>query len=84
MINLSRPEQDIHVDLDSAAGVVRQFRGSESSMSVLKMLDATASAYAIDLVSCAPDDLRFRQALMQQTMALRRVFMGDDYASPRI
>ena len=66
------------------ADTVSKLSGTEYSMVFLKMLDAMAAMYATDLMSCPIEEVRFKQALIQQTMALRRVVRGEEGASPKI
>jgi len=73
--------------LDELGGLcdhVAQYQGSEMSRVVIKMLDALIESYMCDLVRCLPDELLKKQALIQQSMALKRVFEGDSGSLPKV
>lgn len=68
----------------SAAIVVHAYAGSDSSKSMLAMLDALIESYKLDLMHVRPDGLDRLQAAIQQTAAIRAVVAGDSADIPRI
>lgn len=63
---------------------VAEYHGTEQWALASRLFGAMAERYRHELVLCAPEDLRFRQAAAQQMDALERFFSGHANSDPII
>lgn len=63
---------------------VAEYQGSDQWNLAAKLFAAMAESYRHELVLCAPEELRFRQAAAQQMDALEKFFSGDPNSDPII
>lgn len=84
MTSLDLDETRVAERLADAAQVVAEFRGSDGSVAVVRMLDALVTSYMGELMHCTPERLAHYQAAIRQSLQIKRVLMGDADVSPRI
>jgi hypothetical protein len=75
---------ELQAELVSLTETVRAYSETDVSKAAVRMLDALMASYVPDLMNCMPDKLGFHQAAMQQAMALRKVFAGEEFSDPRV
>ncbi len=74
----------MRAELVALADVVRAYSETDVNKAAVRMLDALAVCYVPDLMNCTPERLGFHQAAMQQVMALKKIFAGEEYSDPRV
>ena len=63
---------------------VAEYHGTEQWALAARLFGAMAERYRHELVQCAPEDMRFRQAAAQQMDALEKFFSGQANSDPII
>lgn len=68
--------------MEQAAEAVREYKGTDASNAVIRMLDAMADHYRHQLVEADVDRVVVLQTQVKQVRALIRVMRGEPYVSP--
>lgn len=79
-----KEEAAITAELQQAVDVLKAYAGSDASNAAIALLDVLAASYVPGLMHCTAAELPKAQASINQVLALRRVFAGDEFAHPRI
>jgi hypothetical protein len=74
----------VHAELVGATEVVRAYSESDGSKAMVKMLDALAQGYAMDIVDCTVNELVHLQSCIKQIYALRAVISNETQNIPKI
>jgi len=77
-------QERVHEMLTESAQSVAAFAGTDCARVAVKMLDALAAGYMLDMLTCKPESVPHYQACARQALALAKVFEGETMASPRI
>lgn len=73
-----------HAAMQNAVIDVRAYAGGESYAVLLRLLDALAACYLLEMAVAAPERTALLQVAFQQVQQLRGVLQGNEEIGPRV